>query len=181
MATTIDLVLVKSHLRIGADIADEDGYIQALIDAAIVKIEKDTGYRISALNTTYSLDGFPSFNNAIELPLCPVSEVTAIKYIDANDVEQTLNASEYYVNLRNTHAAIFPTYGKYWPTAKEGYETVTVEYSIGASEIEKPLIQAGLLLIGHWYANRESVVTGTISSSLPLAYESLIQPYKVMF
>jgi uncharacterized phage protein (predicted DNA packaging) len=37
---------------------------------------------------------------------------------------------------------------------------------------------AVLLLVGHWYTNREAVVTGTITTSLPLAYESLINSYR---
>lgn len=60
------------------------------------------------------------------------------------------------------------------------------------SDINKPLVAEGeegqtltpalklaaLLLIGHWYTNREAVVTGTIATTLPLAYESLIHPYR---
>ena len=60
------------------------------------------------------------------------------------------------------------------------------------SDINKPLVAeeeegkthtpalklAALLLIGHWYTNREAVVTGTIATTLPLAYESLIHPYR---
>ncbi|MDD1150400.1 head-tail connector protein [Pseudomonas sp. TNT2022 ID357] len=34
--------------------------------------------------------------------------------------------------------------------------------------------QAILLLVGHWYANREAVVTGTISTAVPLAVERLL-------
>lgn len=38
--------------------------------------------------------------------------------------------------------------------------------------------QAVLLLVGHWYANREAVVTGTISTAVPLAVDRLLWPRK---
>lgn len=34
--------------------------------------------------------------------------------------------------------------------------------------------QAILLLVGHWYANREAVAVGTIATAMPLAVESLL-------
>ena len=34
--------------------------------------------------------------------------------------------------------------------------------------------QAVLLLVGHWYANREAVVVGTSSSAVPLAVDRLL-------
>lgn len=37
---------------------------------------------------------------------------------------------------------------------------------------------AMLLLVGHWYANREAVNTGT-TSALPFAVEALLQPYRI--
>ncbi|WP_261666895.1 head-tail connector protein [Erwinia mallotivora] len=36
-----------------------------------------------------------------------------------------------------------------------------------------------LLLVGHWYENREASVSGVTVSTLPLAVESLLQPYRI--
>ncbi|HGJ5855652.1 head-tail connector protein [Arsenophonus nasoniae] len=38
---------------------------------------------------------------------------------------------------------------------------------------------AMLLLVGHWNANRETVVVGESATKIPLAVEELLQPYKV--
>lgn len=43
------------------------------------------------------------------------------------------------------------------------------------------LVTAMLLIIGTWYANRESVVVGSISSELPMGVKSLIEPYRHYF
>ncbi|MCU5775226.1 head-tail connector protein [Winslowiella arboricola] len=38
---------------------------------------------------------------------------------------------------------------------------------------------AMLLLIGHWYSNREAVVIGQATSEVPFAVEALLQPYRI--
>lgn len=67
-------------------------------------------------------------------------------------------------------------------TRRKLYET---DASTGFTEDEAPLLlgddirAAMLLLIGHWYSNRESVVTGITAATVPFAVESLLQPYRV--
>lgn len=41
------------------------------------------------------------------------------------------------------------------------------------------LEQAQLLLIGHWYENREAVVVGSSVADLPFAVEALAGPYRL--
>lgn len=38
--------------------------------------------------------------------------------------------------------------------------------------------QGALLLIGYWYASRETVVTGTIATELPMATNALWSPHR---
>jgi uncharacterized phage protein (predicted DNA packaging) len=40
--------------------------------------------------------------------------------------------------------------------------------------LTKDVRQAVLLLVGHWYANREAVVIGTITAEVPLAVDRLL-------
>ncbi|MBK0032745.1 phage gp6-like head-tail connector protein [Erwinia sp. S43] len=38
---------------------------------------------------------------------------------------------------------------------------------------------AMLLLIGHWYENREGVTVGVTATTVPLAVDALLQPYRI--
>lgn len=42
----------------------------------------------------------------------------------------------------------------------------------------KSIQQGALLLIGHWFGNRESVVVGTITAELPMATNALWRPHR---
>jgi uncharacterized phage protein (predicted DNA packaging) len=43
-----------------------------------------------------------------------------------------------------------------------------------AAKVPVRMTQAALMLVAHWFANREAVVTGTITAQVPLAVESLL-------
>lgn len=51
----------------------------------------------------------------------------------------------------------------------------------GSYELPLPgaVVAAILLMAGHLYANREAVVTGTISTALPMSVQFLLAPYRV--
>lgn len=44
--------------------------------------------------------------------------------------------------------------------------------------ITKAIRQGALLLVGHWYANRETVAIGTIATELPMATNALWLPHR---
>jgi hypothetical protein len=62
------------------------------------------------------------------------------------------------------------------PTDSSGNVT-----DLNALVLDDDVITAMLLLIGHWYANREVVLVGTITATLPMAVASLIEPYRHYF
>lgn len=57
--------------------------------------------------------------------------------------------------------------------------------SLGYADDPDPILlnddvkAAMLLLIGHWYANREAVNIGNITTAVPFALEALLQPYRI--
>ena len=49
-----------------------------------------------------------------------------------------------------------------------------------ATKFTEALKIAALLLVGTWYENRESVITGISAQELPMAYKMLIRPYRIL-
>ena len=47
-----------------------------------------------------------------------------------------------------------------------------------ALRMSKSIQQGALLLIGHWYSSRETVVIGTITAELPMATNALWKPHR---
>jgi len=68
--------------------------------------------------------------------------------------------------------------GQSWPSATlRPANAIVIRFVAGwASLGELPLRikQAMLLLIGHWYENREATITGTISREIEFAVSSLL-------
>lgn len=62
-------------------------------------------------------------------------------------------------------------------TLYNAVEDVPAEGDDSALVINEDIDLAMLLIIGHWYANREAV-SGTQKLSVPLGFEYLIEPYR---
>lgn len=89
-------------------------------------------------------------------------------------LETYANAAARYVES-HTGRTLYATAGAV-PTDDDG--NVTDEHAL---VLDDDMVTAMLLLIGHWYANRESVVVGSISTELPMAVAALIDPYRHYF
>lgn len=122
----------------------------------------------------------------IELPHPQTVSVTSIIYLDPSGIEQTLDPSAYNVDVTSIPARITPTQGKVWPivqTYVPGSVVITFvagSYGDGVETNSMPqsIVQAMLLLIGHWYQNRESVSALTMKT-VPMAVNALLDFHRV--
>lgn len=167
----ITLDEIKAHLRI--EHTDEDTYLSHLSSAAIAKIENDTDYQLTPKSLVHRVS---QFTDSIRLPKFPVVDVTAITYQD--DTNQTQTVSSWQLVHYPTYAELHAYFDEVWPRSNGRPNSVEIEYEVGGDVAPVEIKQSALLLIGHWYANRETVVIGATPASLPMAYESLIQPYR---
>mgnify|MGYP000645739395 CR=1 FL=1 len=165
----------RAHCRI--DTTDDDTLLSGLIKAAREHVELITWSSISQQTIDLWLDGWPS-GGVIELPRSPIISVTYVKYYDADDREYTLDSSVYYANTIARPGQARLKYDQSWPTTTlREYNAVNVRYEAGytaAANVPQAIKQAILMLVGHWYENREAMLIGASSEQLDFAVKALV-------
>jgi uncharacterized phiE125 gp8 family phage protein len=176
----IDLAAAKEHLRVDTDA--EDSSIAIYLASAKAAVESATGKLLSQRIVAQSLAGFPCDPQraAIRLWYGPVSgDVVAITYDDSDGIEQAL--ADFRL-VEGSTAKLLPAYGALWPSAQYADGSVRITYTAGYADEDVPgdLDQAVLMLVGHYYLNREAVNSGTSAGAveLPLGVEALVAPYR---
>jgi uncharacterized phiE125 gp8 family phage protein len=153
----------------------EDTLLTRLITTAR-KFCEDFQNRAYITQTWYLwLDEWPEY---IEMPKSPLVSVTSVKYYDTSNTEATMTASDYYVDANSEPGRIVLAYGKTWPsTTLRQANGICVEFVCGygatSSYVPTTFIQAMLLLISHWYENREALSEKPLSP-IPMAVDSLL-------
>lgn len=177
----LTLTEAKLHLRLTADVISgdtlEDTLVANLIAAAREYCEKYCGRGLATQTVEAYLDSFP--NGAIELPMPPLQSVTSIKYKDHTGIEKTLVADlDYLVDTNSLYGRVVPVSS--WPSfTPYAVNPITITYTAGYNDAPMALKQAMLLLIGHWYLNREAGITATVSKEIEFSVTALLSQYRL--
>lgn len=151
----------KSHLRV--DGTDEDAYISSLIGAATAYVGAQ-GILGKALTTQTWKQVEESPSGAVNLLLHPVQSLSAVKYYDTDNALQTDTLGNYRLISGDAWAYVEPTEGNDWPTTFDRPDAVQIEFVAGYDDagvsLPENVRHAMLLLIAHWYENREDVAFG---------------------
>lgn len=171
----VSLDEAKLHLRI--DSSDENTIISALITAAREYIEHACRRALITQTWRLSLDDWPVTGDEIELPRAPLVSVTSVVYTDSDGTATTWAAANYEVDTDSQPGRIKLAYGESWPSATlKASNPIQITYIAGygnAVDVPQHLRQAIMLLVGHWYENREMAAPVQLRE-VPLAVESLI-------
>lgn len=175
----VTLAEAKGHCRV--DDTESDGLIAGYLLAARQWVEGFVGRKLVQQTWEYTLSRFPW---CIELPIGPLQSITSITYVDAAGVTQTVSAADYQVDSRAHVARIMPAYGKTWPVARVQFNSVTITAVVGysvARPMPEEIRQAILMLVAHFYENRETINVGNIVSEIPFSVKSLLGPLRVHY
>jgi len=167
---------VKLHLRIETN--DDDGYIDNLIDAAVVHLELVSGLKLITQTWRQYLDVRPP-SGMIRLGVGPVREIIAARYFDANGVAQTINPLNMLVDAISTPARLLISGGLPVGQSLNGIEIdIVTGYGDSATEVPDSLRRALLLLVAHNYEFRGAVPVGQMPASEPHGFRTLIAPFR---
>jgi len=178
-ATVEPLTLAELKLHLRVDHTEEDTLIESLGKAARRWVERYTSRSLVSQTWTMSLDGFP-YDGCFKLPRGPHLSVESIKYRDEDSVQQTWASTKYKVDPAGGEEAarVMLADGEEWPDTDLDPNSVEVEFKAGygttAASVPDTIKAAMKLLIGHWFENREEVITGTISTDIPMATKALL-------
>jgi hypothetical protein len=109
--------------------------------------------------------------------------ISSIVYVDTAGANQTFSSGNYEVITTTEPGRVQLGYGKTWPTTRDHPNSVTITYTCGhktgatavPSDVPAGIRQAMLLLIGHWWENREAfTVDAPNVTELPWAAKSLL-------
>lgn len=182
----ISLVRARSYLRLvpfgSPEAHPDDEDILVMISSAREWCEQYTGRALASQTIEMALDDFPE--DAIQLPLTPVTSITSVKYIDGDGIEQTLSNTYYGLDDYSQPNWLLLKSGFEWPDTNGGGNNIKIRMVVGNTytNIPKPIVSAMLLLINNYYENRteDQIATARASfNSLPMGVYNLLQPYRL--
>lgn len=191
----VGLAEAKAHLRLDTD--EEDMLVSALIAGARHVVEAFTERALIEQGWRLLLDRWPgtspslrdSLHRApnstrlfVDLPRPPLLSIEHVKLFDENGMETLWGAENYFVDMSSAPGRLVRRRHVSWPLLRRDINAVEIKFRAGygaAEDVPQPLRQAILMLVAHWYENREPVPPRTISAVLPLSVEMMLEPYRL--
>lgn len=166
----LSLADAKAHLKV--EHSDEDDLITALIETALDAIENMTGQLLGSTDCHLLADAWHSQ----AFTFGPITRIDAVKYYDETNTLVELNATHYWADIQSTPARI--TFSAPPSVYTDRHQAIRIECVAGHSSLPKPLRQAALLLVGHYYENRQ--LTSSLKvNDVPMAVEFLVNPFRL--
>ena len=167
----LDLARAKQHLRVLH--SDDDDLIQAYLDAAKRWAENYTGQLIDRREVVRH---FAAFGGGIAILDGPNPDISSISYLDAAGLPQPWTDYR-LVALQNP--VVLPAVGGSWPAVgSPAGIAITLTAGYEDDDLPEDLQAAILLLVGHLYANRETVAPGSTPAEIPFGSTILADPYR---
>ncbi len=175
----VTLAEAKAHLRV--DGTAEDALIQSLIITSRLHVEAALGLALITQSWTYTLDRWPK-SLRLTLPLRPVAAISQVRLWRRDNSSEIVPASSFFLDGLGLPARLV------WlgpePVAAPDRSVNGIEIGLTAGfgatpgHVPATIRHALLLLIAHWYENREPVEIGSAVNAIPAMVSELLAPHR---
>lgn len=174
--TLIGEDVIENHLKV--TYSDESTYLDALVAAAWDRVEVHLGIRYAASTLSWEAQ---KCTDKIQLPVAAdrIDGDVSVQYWDGTQYNDAVLV--YRSNLGYPTSVTIDRDDEAFSDFDYDGEAITMKASCTVTELTPPAAvqQAFLLYLGYLYEKREAVITGTIATELPRAYEYLLNGYRV--
>ena len=200
------LAEVKAHMRI--DQIAEDAFIQSLIVTSRLHIEAALGLALIDQSWSWTIDAWPaglavglpidmqngaigladqfimrSRDAGVALPMRPVRTIDSIKLMAIDGTQSVLAPTRYVLDGTSHPARLLPR-TMLLPVPAVPTQGIEINFTAGfgslPGSVPAPIRHALLMLVAHWYENREPVLTGERAAAIriPDTVSELLAPYR---
>jgi uncharacterized phiE125 gp8 family phage protein len=172
----VSLAEAKLHLKV--DGTTDDAVINILIATARETVEGIARRALITQTWDLFLDEFPE-GDELKIPFPPLQSTgLSVQYTNQDNVTATFAATNYAIDTYSEPGRIRLVYGAAWPgDTLYTVNGVHVRFIAGfgaTAAVPMKYKQAILLLVGHWYANREQVAGNVNLSEIPFGVDVLL-------
>lgn len=194
----VSLEEARLHLRLDTEGSPpshpDDPMVEMLIRAAREHAEEFTGRALTDAEYELRIDAFTPM---VRFPLVPaalieVAYLTTEMQIDPDSLEEVevtveviVDPAVYVFDDDPLYPALRLGTGQSWPSPLVETGAVRIRFSGIYGAVSSPanvvpdsIRYAILMLVGHWYTNREAVSDRTLTP-VPIAVDALLRPYRI--
>jgi uncharacterized phiE125 gp8 family phage protein len=173
-ALPISVAEVKAQMRV--EHSDDDDLIYRLITTAVAFTDVQGALGKAIITQTWR-QWTAANPGEVYLLVKPVQSLTAVKYYDTSGVLQTATLADFDLLGTANSKYVKPATGKAWPSTQARPDAIALEYSSGygatAASIPETIRHGLMMLVAHWYENRESSTTDNLQS-VPFGFAEMI-------
>jgi uncharacterized phiE125 gp8 family phage protein len=166
----LSLDALKRQAGIAQSIDYHDAYLESLREAAVDLVEHATG-RILAPGPFVWYPG--ELTSALPIPVRPVvNNSVQVEVRDASGNWETI-ATNQYVLLESQESPTLYAYDG-WPPTDGHPDGVRISFTAGDTSPPARATQAVLMLVGHWFAQRDPIQVTSAPQAVPAAFDLLL-------